>query len=182
MGLYCDIIRSTDEDINKAAELKDKTEELYNFIQNTDAENWFELDKAWHGIHFLLTESLNEHAAGFLLNDGNILRDYNWSEIYGVNVIDMRSFNSAEAAQFNRLCKTIGSKDLGKYYDPAKMFENNIYPGIWEKKEFFTSRFIAKHFKVSPQLDYLKLNFDKLRVFLDDTEKKKMGIIIKYHQ
>jgi len=182
LGLYCDIIRLKDENIRKAAELKDKTEELYSFIQNTESDNWFELDKAWHGIHFLLTGKLKEQAAGFLINEGSILRAYNWMENYGVDVTDMRSFTPDEVIKINNILTSKESGELKKYYDPAEMHKNNIYPGIWEKKEFFTSHFIAKHFKISPRLDYLINNYEKLRIFINDTTKKEMGLIIKYHQ
>ena len=162
--------------------MKEKTDELYNFIQNTEPDNWFELEKAWHGIHFLLTKNSKTQEAGFLVNNGITLRDYNWAENYGVNVIDMRAFYTVEVSNINKLLAGLTVKEMKKQYDPAEMFSRDIYPAIWEKKEFFTSRFIAKNFKVSRSLDYLITNFEKLQEFISDTARKEMGIIIKYHQ
>jgi hypothetical protein len=182
LGLYCDIIRLNDEDIIKCLSISDKQEELYRFIQNTDPDNWFELDKAWHGIHFLLTKSIDDPKAAFLLTGGKILRDYNWQENYGIDVSDMRAFLSAETVKVNQvLCKS-NLKDLKRSYDPGSLFKNNIYPGIWEKRKYYTSRFIAKYFKVSRSLDYLIYNFEKLQSFISETSEHNKGIIIKYHQ
>lgn len=182
MGLYCDIIRIPEDKIDKCIKLAGDQNGLYSFIQNTEPDNWFELDKAWHGINYILSSISIEREAGFLLQEGTILRKYNWKEIYGVNVTDMRIFNSEQTDKINNCLSRISSEIFRKNYNPAKLAVNKIYPGIWKTGNGF-SRLISR---VSPSelaaKEFLSGNYLRLMDFISKTANLKTGIVIKYHQ
>ncbi len=182
MGLYCDIIRLKDESIDKCLELKEKQTELYLFIQNTDPDNWFELDKAWHGIHSVLCTGSTEAETKFLLEKGIILRDYNWEEIYGVSVTDMRAFTREETLKIYSAIYGISDTDFKKMYDPKMMNRKDIYPHIWKESSSLTKFFGVRTKKDQFAQDFITTNFTKLKNFIQETSEKQMGIIIKYHQ
>lgn len=181
MGLYCDIIRLNNEKSDECFRLKEDPSALYAFIQNTDPDNWFELDKAWHGIHFILGLLSNSHEITFLLNSGTVLRDYNWKEIYGISVTDMRAFSAEETLMIHNVISGITDNDFRKTYDPKLLIRNNVYPHIWKSSRVF--EFFGKRSKEDQFAhDFLTSNFIKLKSFILETTEKKTGIIIKYHQ
>ncbi len=182
MGLYCDIIRIPEDKINNCIKLADDQNGLYSFIQDTDPGNWFELDKAWHGISYILSSITVEREAGFLLYEGTVLRKYNWSEIYGVSVTDMRLFDSVQTNKIYNCLSKISKESFRKNYNSEKLAVNNIYPGLW-KKESGLSRLLGK---VSPSelaaREFLTGNYLRLMEFMRETAGLNTGIVIKYHQ
>ncbi|MEO8511955.1 MAG: DUF1877 family protein [Ignavibacteria bacterium] len=182
MGLYCDIIRLTDDSIKKCIELQDNQTELYSFIQNTDPDNWFELDKAWHGIHFIISSYSAATEAKFLLNNGTVLRDYNWEEIYGVSVTDMRLFISDETKKIHSAINIISDIEFQKRYDSKLMIKNNVYPHIWNNSSRVFKLLRLKSTEETTNMEFISYNFSRLKSFIQETSEKQMGIAIKYHQ
>jgi hypothetical protein len=75
-----------------------------------------EVDKAWHGLHFLFTRTAweGEEPACFLVQGGSML---------------------GEDADDEALPRVLSREELARRYDPVRMTELDIYPSIWNRPE-----------------------------------------------
>lgn len=104
----------------------------------------FDLDKSWHGLHFLLSGAAAPIAgtAGFLRN-GQKLDDPDDAEVY--------FHSAAEVAEFNTLLTQTTARLLRDRYDAARMRALDIYPQLnWDQSDF----------------DYLVAYYNGLRPFV----------------
>lgn len=92
-------------------------------ILSVDDSMRTDIDKAWHGIHFLLTGSSEEAPlpAGFLLSGGQPLA--------GASHL----LNPSEVAECHRYLSTLADDQLAESYAPDRMEEFDIYPGMWRR-------------------------------------------------
>lgn len=180
MGLYCDIIKLSCYELNECLSLSNNQEKLYSFLQNDRNNAWLELDKAWHGIHFLLKKCSNNDMAGFLIDGGKVIQNTSWRDIYGVDVMDMRCFKDDDVKKINSILQLIPNDAISKKYNPPQLNKMKIYPDIWEKG--FISSLLAKRLKSSSSLDYILFYYLKLRKFIKEAAEDNLSIIIKYHQ
>jgi Domain of unknown function (DUF1877) len=88
------------------------------------------LEKAWHGLHFLLTGSAGESGVplGFLLEGG---QEVGKNDGYGAP----RLFQPGEVQQINAALAPISDDKLWDRFDPERMESEGIYPGIWDEEE-----------------------------------------------
>jgi hypothetical protein len=88
-----------------------------------------DLDKAWHGIHFLLTKSAWEGDAplNFLVSGGRQVG--NLEVGYG----PARVFSSEEVRAIITALDQIDEEALRARFDPAEMMRLQIYPEIWDR-------------------------------------------------
>ncbi|MCB1634247.1 MAG: YfbM family protein [Xanthomonadales bacterium] len=88
-----------------------------------------DLDKAWHGIHFLLTGTSwsGERPFNFLVLGGAQIGSIDVG--YG----PARAFTPAEVQELSEVLRSIDEKELRSRFDPAKMMKLNIYPEIWDR-------------------------------------------------
>jgi hypothetical protein len=122
-----------------------------------------DLDKAWHGIHYLLTgtESAGNPPLNFLLCGGAEVGDIEVG--YGpARVITAKDVKTIAA----ELAK-IDEKTLRERFNPHEMMKLKIYPDIWDRDP-------AK----DDVLGYCIENVDLLRQFLSTAEARSLGIVI----
>jgi Domain of unknown function (DUF1877) len=88
------------------------------------------LEKAWHGLHYLLTGTAGESGLplGFLLEGG---REVGEDLGYG----SPRLFEPGEVQQMNAALAPINDDELWNRFDPDAMEAENVYPGIWDEDE-----------------------------------------------
>ncbi|HWG42266.1 MAG TPA: YfbM family protein [Gemmataceae bacterium] len=88
------------------------------------------LEKAWHGLHFLLTGSAGESDVplGFLLEGGQEVGE---DDGYGAP----RLFQPGEVQQINAALAPISDDELWSRFDPELMEAESIYPCIWDEEE-----------------------------------------------
>ena len=88
------------------------------------------LEKAWHGLHFLLTGSAGESGVplGFLLEGGQEVGE---DDGYGAP----RLFQPGDVEQINAALAQISDDELWGRFDPELMEAESIYPGIWDEEE-----------------------------------------------
>jgi hypothetical protein len=88
-----------------------------------------DLDKAWHGIHFLLTGSSDEGnpPLDFLIAGGRPVGDEDVG--YGT----ARVFSAAETRGIADALKAISDEQLAARFDPRAMTAKKIYPDIWDR-------------------------------------------------
>lgn len=114
-----------------------------------------DFDKAWHGIHYLLTGK----AWG---GDGPLARALMGGTQLGeedVGYGPATYLTAEEVAEVSRALEKISVDELHRRYDPAKMEKAEIYPsGIWEDEG-------------EEAFDYLKPYFEQLVAFYKECAK-----------
>ncbi|HEG43813.1 MAG TPA: DUF1877 family protein [Phycisphaerales bacterium] len=122
-----------------------------------------ELDKAWHGIHFLLTGSALEdnEPLNFLVMGGE---DTVGCDIgYGPG----RMFTSAQVKQIDGALQDISKEEFESRFDPDKMMELDIYPNIWDRPK-----------EEDDSLDYISVSFVEMKQFIRNIAEKNMGMLV----
>lgn len=102
---------------------------LYEFPPGSAEGQSIDLDKAWHGIHFLLTGEVwaGSFPKGFLITGG---RDLRASE-------SARSFSAAETRAIYEALKDVSADELRSAYVPETFIQNDIYPALdWQDDDF----------------------------------------------
>ena len=88
-----------------------------------------DLDKSWHGLHYLLTGSAweGDPPLNFLLVGG---RDVGLDEVGNGPA---RTFSPAETRAVAAALGGLTDEDLQSRFAPAEMMELEIYPEIWDR-------------------------------------------------
>ena len=88
-----------------------------------------DLDKSWHGIHYLLTGTADESGTPleFLVAGGTFVGDEDIG--YG----PPRVFTSAETRAIAGLLATVTDDELRSRFAPDAMMRAEIYPEIWDR-------------------------------------------------
>jgi len=122
------------------------------------------LDKAWHGIHYLLTKTQweGDPPLNFLLGGGKVVGDVDVG--YG----PARVLDSSEAATVSAALEPITREYLTSRFDPDDMTEKQIYPDIWDRDP-----------AEDGTLDYCLQFFDELKKFVADAAANRMGLVIR---
>lgn len=121
-----------------------------------------DLDKAWHGIHYLLTGSVweGDEPLNFLIAGGETIGEIDVG--YG----PARCIKSDHVRTINEILSRISIEDFKLRFEPDKMMANEIYPEIWDRKD------------EDGNLDYLIEYYEGLKHFISNAARNKMGIII----
>ena len=122
-----------------------------------------DLEKSWHGIHYLLTGSAweGDPPLDFLVNGGR-----------QVGRIDsehgpVRAFRASEAQAIYQSMSSLSPYELRKRFNARDMAAKEIYPDIWTRSVL-----------EEDSLRYLMDNLDKLRAFLRQTDEAQLGILV----
>lgn|SRR2546429_993384 len=139
MSMVISFTRVTPEALDKAVDDPEWAEEHLDELDLTDEPDGY-LDKAWDGIQFLLNAAdvpVDIREGGdFIDEDGNF---FAWT-----------AGDIERAAQHLRATPF---EQLARHFDPARMTELDVYPGIWERDD--------------DALDYLKAHYEVLVRFFD---------------
>ncbi|WNG20318.1 YfbM family protein [Cystobacter fuscus] len=144
-------------------------EQVIDFLHDTDgedagrSESRLDLDKAWHGLHFLLTGTDwgGQPPLNFIVAGGETLGDVDVG--YG----PARAFTPEQLAELSRALDAISSDALRQRFDPAKMMALDIYPSIWDRDP-------ADDDTLGYVLDY----FEMLKSFLREGAERGLGFIV----
>jgi hypothetical protein len=122
MGMYCEVSIASQEDLGRFS-----GEGLYE--SDTLTVQSVSLEKAWHGLHYLLTGEVweGEGELAFLLAGGEPVGEDDESPI--------RWFNPDETRDIHHALSGVTDEQLWSRFDPAKMEKLQIYPGIWDEDE-----------------------------------------------
>lgn len=124
-----------------------------------------DIDKAWHGIHFLLTGNSWEakdgtsNLLGFLVSGGSQIGDVDVG--YG----PARLFTSNEVATLADALTPIGRADLSSRYIVADLIAAEIYPTIWSDPE-------------DDALEYLLTYFELLKSFVLKAGENRKALLV----
>jgi hypothetical protein len=120
-----------------------------------------DVDKAWHGLHFLLTGTAWEGAPplDFIVKGGRQIGDVDYGPA--------RAFSSADVRAIAAALRPIGPAELEARFDPAAMTKLDIYPSIWDRPR-----------DEEDTLGYLLENYDALKAFVEGAVKEGEGMIV----
>lgn len=121
-----------------------------------------DLDKSWHGLHYLMTESdwEGDEPLCYLVKGGEPVGDVDMG--YG----PARALRPETVRIFSAAVASLSTEQLAARFNPQLMTELTIYPSNWE------------HESVEDSLSYIFGYLETLRVFLQETAKQKQGLII----
>ena len=124
MGMYCEVSAASRDDLARfsADMLQD------GLLTNASPDCRVSLEKAWHGLHYLLTGEVwgGDGPLAFLLAGGENLGD---------DESPLRWFTPEETAQIHRALTRVSDDQLWSRFDPDAMGEKDVYPGIWDEPE-----------------------------------------------
>ncbi|UOQ53221.1 YfbM family protein [Hymenobacter cellulosivorans] len=125
-----------------------------------------DLDKAWHGLHFMLTGSGWEgpEELAYLMDGGQVIGN---EEEHSVGLGPARGLTNAEVSQFAAALGRLSESEFRLRYDSAAMDELEIYPVGWSKEE-----------KPEETVDWLVTSFNELKQFVGDAAIAKQGLLV----
>lgn len=101
---------------------------ITDFI-DAEMERSKDLDKAWHGIHFMLTGD----GGGGAMPQATLL-------LGGVQIGDIdvgygpaRALSPEDTARFHEHISAISAEDFDSRFDAQAMLDQQIYPDIWDR-------------------------------------------------
>ena len=121
-----------------------------------------DLDKAWHGLHFLFTGTAWEGSepACYLLAGGDDIGDEDTGSA--------RALEPSKVRRFAEFLEGLSREELTRRYDPARMAALKIYPeAIWTRSAHDEE-----------PLGYLLENFEILRTFVQSVARRGDGLIV----
>lgn len=127
MGMYCEITAaSSPDDVSELLEAGD----AFGFDSDADTAtaSGVSLEKAWHGLHYLLTGDPwgGEGPLAFLLIGGEHLDG---------DEEEPRWLTAEETAAVHQALAAVTDEGLWSRFNAARMEELEIYPGIWDEPE-----------------------------------------------
>src|SRR5262245_14008087 len=124
-------------------------------------------DKAWHGIHFLLTGSVegDDRPECFIFTAGRWVGN---EDDVGLPYGPARGFPSSEVKQIAEVLAAADEAKLRSRFDPHVMTREQVYPaaGIWEEDD---------------ALGYLIDNYTKLREFIMDAAQADEALMVYFN-
>lgn len=121
------------------------------------------IDKAWHGIHYLLTGTAWEgtHPYNFLVSGGQEVGDLEIG--YG----PARVLTAIETQEVHGALQSLDDEALRARFDPTDMLAKEIYPEIW-----------ARNPEEDDTLEYLMEHVQVIRDFLRQASETGMGLVV----
>ncbi len=123
-----------------------------------------DLDKAWHGLHYLLTGTdwAGEEPLNFLASGGTVAGDIDVG--YG----PARVLTSDEVQMLWTALQPITRQTLAARFNPTEMISLGIYPEIWDRDPCDDDTF-----------DYCAVYFDDLKCFVARAASCRLGMVIR---
>ena len=160
MGMRCSLVELGKDQIDKLLADPENVFGYLDELEENEEISGADLDKAWHGIHFLLTGSVWEGAEPlcYLVKGG---------EEVGAEDECARLLRPNQIADWANALSTISADDLRKRYDPVAMAKADIYAMIWDRVD-----------EEPGNLEYMLPYYDDLRSFLVKTKKENKWAIV----
>ncbi|MBF0378466.1 MAG: YfbM family protein [Desulfamplus sp.] len=124
-----------------------------------------DLDKAWHGLHYLFTQSEWEAdpPLNFITSGGKVVGNIDIG--YGPG----RVLTFEDVSQIDKTLEQIDHDYLRKRFNPDDMMKKKIYPEIWNRD-----------LKEDDSLGYCLEYFDILKSFIHNAVENKLGLLLSF--
>ena len=124
-----------------------------------DPDKTIDIDKAWHGLHFLFTGTADqgEEPACFVVKGGEDLDDEG----------ARRALRPGQVRQFADFLTGLSAEDLERRFDAKRMTALDIYPGIWHRAS-----------REEDSWPWLLDSFERLRVFVKRAADAGDGLVM----
>jgi hypothetical protein len=134
---------------------------LFELLESDDDAALLDLDKAWHGLHFLLNGTAweGQPPLNFLAFGGRSL-DYPEGG-YG----PARYFNASQTQEIASAVTAVPRADLEARFDPTAMKVAEIYPSIWDRPGEELASWLGE-------------TFEKMGPFLSRTAASCQGVLV----
>ncbi len=122
-----------------------------------------DLDKAWHGLHYLFTQTdwAGEPPLNFIVCGGTEVGDVDVG--YG----PARVFRAQEVQAIHTALQATDPDTLRNRFDPDAMMKLDIYPTIWDRDA-----------QEDDTLAYCLEYFDVLKDFIADAARHELGLVV----
>lgn len=139
------------------------SESANDLAQQVEDGDRMDLDKMWHGLHFLFTGTAEEgpEPACFLLCGGE--------EIGNEDVGPARVLSPDQVSQFAAFLGELSHDELARRYNPARMTALEIYPDVIWTRPAVSGK---------SEFDYLFEAFEELRDFVTATSTRGDHLIV----
>jgi hypothetical protein len=157
------ILRQIDEE--KLALFLDEPNEVLDFVDtNVPAAVELDIDKAWHGLHFMLTGTAWEGTEPicYLLSGGEQIGD---EEEHDVGYGPARGIHASEVQEFANAISAITMQDFSSRYDGQKMAALELYPRGWNEEP-------------AEMQNWLVNSFNSLQRFVKQAAQRGKALII----
>lgn len=126
-----------------------------------DNEASLDLDKAWHGLHYLLTETADGGEAPFcyLAHGGKVISNYEGGY--------ERLLVPDEVAALDNALSELSPDDLRPKFNPQTMMAKGVYPAIWDRDP-----------QQDDTLGWLLEFYAELRTFVREAAANGQGIVV----
>lgn len=108
-----------------------------------DTDHCIDIDKAWHAIHYLFT---NSAWGGPIPAKWIIYGDIPIPELNGGYGPDCY-LEPAQVSKVNNLLKDVSEDEFRKRYNPRKLDSTDIYPNIWYRDTDSELEYLLYHYK-----------------------------------
>ena len=128
MGMRTDVYAVPEAE---ARHLLDDGGPFRSLTMGNRARQHVSLEKAWHGLHYLLTGSAWEESGplAFIVAGGEEIPESDGG--YG----PVRLLSPGETAEINTALAEIDDAELWSRFDAEAMSEQGVYPDIWDEPE-----------------------------------------------
>lgn len=173
MGMYCEL-RQLDPDY--ARKLLADPDQVLHYAERVESGRLakeaqgeaLDLDKAWHGLHYLLTGTAWEgtEPAGYLLMGGQQVGDDQEHDVFGYG--PARILTPEQVAAFSAHVGTaLATAAVQQRFNPAEMTRLDIYPEVWDRAD-----------EAENNLEFLTEAAAELRGFLRRAAAQGQAVII----
>jgi Domain of unknown function (DUF1877) len=154
-------VASLASDPESVQEYLESDEDADGDDEDTDARAEIDVDKAWHGIHFLLTGTAweGEPPLGFIVRGGRELGEVGYGPA--------RLFSNDEVKAIAASLRPLTREVLEARFQPDTMMRLEIYPNIWDRPR-----------DEDDTLEYLLSYYDSLREFVTGAAELGEGLIV----
>ena len=129
MSINAEFVAISPEELHEIIEDVDAVESLFMPV-SPGSHRVLSIDKAWHGVHFLLTgDPQSTSGLGAVMLGGTEVGEDGG---YG----PARYFTSTEVAELAAALDAPGlDAEVAGRYDPGRMTDLSIYPGVWDEED-----------------------------------------------
>ncbi len=162
MSMVLDLCRASDATL-RALLADPQLDKLLAFLHREPETERTDLEKAWHGLHWLLTGTFDEgnEPLCYLVTGGHQIGTV--SLTYG----PARALFRHEVVAFHEALSALPPETLAERYDPEAMMEEHIYPEIWDRDP-----------NEEDNRAYLMFHYRELRQFVAETCRKGLGLFL----